>query len=93
MILLFFATGPLEVTVTSCSSSSVTPTMGTATGGGAGGVQVKAFAAVMRGGAGNTLDKGCPEEDHKPDTNTLIQLAAGVPSKATSSCCIASACS
>ena len=32
--------------------------MGTATGGGAGGISVKAFAAVMRGGAGNTLDTG-----------------------------------
>ena len=38
VILLFFATGPSEVTVTSCGSSSVTPTMGTATGGGAGGI-------------------------------------------------------
>ena len=93
VILLLFATGPSEVTVTSCSSSSVTPTMGTTTGGGAGGVRVKAFAAVMRGGAGNTLDKGCSEEDDKPDANTSIQSATGVLSKASSSCCMASACS
>ena len=79
VILCFFATGPLEVTVTSCSSSSVTPTMGTTTGGGAGGIRVKAFAAVMRGGAGNTLDKGCSEEDDKPDANTSMQLAARGP--------------
>ena len=58
VIHLFFATGPLEVTVTSCSLSSVTPTMGTTTGGGAGGISVKAFAAVMRGGVGNILDMG-----------------------------------
>ena len=35
---LFFAIGPSEVTVTSCGSTSVTPTMGTTTGGGAGGI-------------------------------------------------------
>ena len=58
VIHLFFATGPSEVKVTSCSLSSVTPTMGTATGSGAGGISVKAFAAVMRGGAGNNLDTG-----------------------------------
>ena len=58
VIHLFFAIGPLEVTVISCSLSSVTPTVGTATGGGAGCISVKAFAAVMRGGAGNTLDMG-----------------------------------
>ena len=58
VIHLFFAIGPSEVTVTSCSLSSVTPTMGSTTGGGAGGVSVKAFPAVMRGGAGNTLDMG-----------------------------------
>ena len=89
----FFAIGPLEVTVTSCSLSSVTPTMGTATGVGAGGIWVKAFAAVMRGGAGNTLVAGWSEEDDKPDDNTSMQLATGVPSIATSSCCMASACS
>ena len=38
VILLFFAIGPLEVTVTSCGSTSITPTMGTATGGGAGAI-------------------------------------------------------
>ena len=38
VILHFFATGPSEVTVTSCSLSSVTPTMGTTTGGGVGGI-------------------------------------------------------
>ena len=38
VILLFFAIGPSEVTVTSCSSTSVTPTLGTTTGGGAGGI-------------------------------------------------------
>ena len=37
LILLFLVTGPSEVTVTSCGLS-VTPSMGTATGGGAGGV-------------------------------------------------------
>ena len=93
VILLFFATGHLEVTVTSCGSSSVTPTMGTATGGGAGGIQVKAFATVMRDGADKTLLTGCSEEDDKPDANTLMQSATGVPSIATSSCCMASACS
>ena len=36
VIHLFFAIGPLEVTVTSCGSTSATPTMDTATGGGAG---------------------------------------------------------
>ena len=59
VILLFLVTGPSEVTVTSCGSSSVTPSMGTATGGGAGGVQVKAFGAVIRGGAGLTLPTDC----------------------------------
>ena len=38
VIHLFFAIGPLEVTVTSCSLTSVTPTMGTTTGGGPGGI-------------------------------------------------------
>ena len=38
VIHLFFATGPSEVTVTSCGSTSVTPTMDIATGGGAGGI-------------------------------------------------------
>ena len=93
LILLFLVTGPLEVTVTSCTSSSVTPSMGTAPGGGAGGIQVKAFGAVMRGGAGITLPTGCSEEDGKSDANTSMQLATGVPSIATSSCCMASACS
>ena len=93
VILLFLATGPLEVTVNSCGSSSVTPSMGTATGGGAGGIRVKAFGAVMRDGAGITLPTGCSEEDGKPDANTSMQSATGVPSIATSSCCMASACS
>ena len=44
--------------MTSCSLSSVPPTMGTASGGGAGGISVKAFTAVMRGDAGNTLVTG-----------------------------------
>ena len=38
VIHLFFAIGPLEVTVTSRGSTSVTPTMDTATGGSAGGI-------------------------------------------------------
>ena len=38
VIHLFFAIGPFEVTVTSCSMASVTPTMGNATGGGDGGM-------------------------------------------------------
>ena len=38
VIHLIFAIGPLEVTVTSCGLTSVTPTMGTAKGGGAGGI-------------------------------------------------------
>ena len=38
VILIFFAVGPSEVTVTSYGSSSVTPTMGTTTGGGARGI-------------------------------------------------------
>ena len=59
VILCFFATVPSEVTVTSCSLSSVTPSMGPTTGGGAGGIRVKAFGAVMRGGAGITLPTGC----------------------------------
>ena len=54
---------------------------------------MKAFAAVMRGGSGKTLLTGCSEEDDKPDANTSMQLAAGVPSIATSSCCMESACS
>ena len=58
VICLFFAIGLSEVTVNSCGLSSVTPTLGTAAGGGAGGISVKAFAAVMRGGAGNTPDMG-----------------------------------
>ena len=93
VILLFLVTGPLEVTVTSCSLSSVTPSMGTTTGGRAGGIRVKAFSAVMRGHAGKTLPTSCSEEDDKPDANTLMQLATGVPSIATASCCMASACS
>ena len=66
--------------------------MGTATGGGAEGISVKAFAEVMRGGAGNTLFTGSSQEDDKPDTKISMQLAAGVPRIATSSCCMASAC-
>ena len=93
VIHLFFAIGPLEVTVTSCSLTSVTPTMGTTTGGGAGGVGVKAFTEVMRGGAGNTFVTGSSQEDDKPDAKTSMQLATGVLSIATSSCCMASACS
>ena len=79
VICLFFAIGPLEVPVTSCSSTSVTPTMGTATGGGAEGISVNAFTEVMRGGAGNTLFTGSSQEDDKPDAKTSMQLAAGVP--------------
>ena len=77
VIHLFFAIGPLEVTVTSCSLTSVTLTKGTATSGGAGGISVKAFAEVMRGGAANTLVTGSSQEDDKPDAKTLMQLAAG----------------
>ena len=40
---------------------------------------MKAFTAVMRGGAGNTLDMGCSEEDDKPDANTLMQSACWGP--------------
>ena len=58
VILLFLVTSPSEDTVTP-SSSSVTPSMGTATGGGAGGIRVNAFSAVIRGGAGLTLPTGC----------------------------------
>ena len=35
VICLFFAIGPLEVPVTSCGSTSVTPSISTAIGGGA----------------------------------------------------------
>ena len=55
VICLFFGIEPLEVPVTSCGSTSVTPIMGTTTGGGAEGISVNAFAEVMRGGAGNYL--------------------------------------
>ena len=67
--------------------------MGTTTGGGAEGISVNAFAEVMRGGAGNTLFTGSSQEDDKPNAKTSMQLATGVPSIATSSCCMASACS
>ena len=88
VICLFFAIEPLEDPGTSCGSTSVTPIMGTATGDGAEGISVNAFAKVMRGGAGNTLLTGSSQEDDKPDAKTSMQLAAGVPRIATSSCCI-----
>ena len=84
---------PLEVPGTSCSSTSVIPTMGTTTGGGAEGVSVNVFAEVMRGHAGNILLSGSSQEDDKPDARTSMQLAAGVLRIATSSSCMASACS
>ena len=89
----FFAIGPPEVTVTSYGMTSVTSTMGTTKGGGTGGIWVKAFTEVMRGGAGNTLVTGWSQEDDKPDSNTSMESATRVPSIATSSCCIASVCS
>ena len=46
---------------------------------------MNAFAEVMRGGAGNTLDTGSSEEDDKPDAKTSMQSATGIPSIATSS--------
>ena len=93
VIHLFLAMEPLEVPGTSCSSTSVTPFMGTTTGSGAEGVSVNAFTEVKRGGAGNTLFTGSSQEDDKPDAKTSTQLAAGVLRIATSSCCMASACS
>ena len=54
---------------------------------------MNAFTAVMRGGAVNVLLTGSSQEDDKPDARTSIQLAAVVLTIATSSCCMASACS
>ena len=93
VICLFFAMEPLEVPGTSCSSTSVTPIIGTTTGGGAEGVSVNAFTEVMRGGAGNILLTGSSQEDVKPDARTSMQSATGVLRIATSSCYMASACS
>ena len=93
VICLFFAMEPLEVPGISCGPTSVTPIMGTTTGGGAEGVSVNAFTEVMRGGAGNILLTGSSQEDDKPDARTSMQSAAGVPRIATSSYCMASACS
>ena len=90
VICLFLAIEPSEVPGTSCSSTSVTPIIGTATGSGAEGVSVNAFTEVMRGCAGNTLLTGSSQEDDKPDARTSKQSAAGVPNIATSSCCMAS---
>ena len=84
---------PSEVPGTSCGSTSVIPIMGTTIGGGAEGVSVNAFTAVMRGGAGNVLLTGSSQEDDKPDARTSILLATGVSRIATSRCYMASACS
>ena len=54
---------------------------------------MNAFAEVMRGGAGKILLTGSSQEDDKPDARMSMQLATGVPRIATSSCCMASACS
>ena len=90
---LFFAMEPSEVPGTSCGSTSLIPIMGTTTGGGAEGVSVNAFTAVMRGGVGNVFLTSSSQEDDKPDARTSIQSAAGVPRNAISSCCMSSACS
>ena len=66
---------------------------GTATGGGAEGVSVNAFAEVMRGGAGNILLTGSSPEDDKPDAELQLQSAGWFLGITTSSCCMASACS